>query len=162
MSSDTGLDEAGFSSAAKAAKKKKRIKATESDADNDLQELEYGPHQPPPVNQLDELPIIKSGPSSFEELLERELAKEQEMKRAPNHPSAPSSGSSAPKASFLKRGENSPKQARLHPDNNRSSDAPDLGRHGHHRGYRKLRLHQATKLSRRRGRRLSHPSLPTA
>ena len=104
MSSETGLDEAGFSSAAKAAKKKKRIKAADTDIDNDMQELEYGPHKPPPVNQMDEIPIIKSGPSSFEELLERELAKEQAMKLASNQPSDPSSGVAVPKASFLKRG----------------------------------------------------------
>ncbi len=104
MSSQTGLDEAGFSSAAKAAKKKKRIKAAEPDVDNDLQELEYGPHKPLPVNQLDEIPIMKSGPSSFEELLERELAKEQAGRLASNHPSAPSSGIPVPKATFLKRG----------------------------------------------------------
>ena len=96
--------ESGFGSVAKATKKKKRVTATESDVDNEQQELEYGPHRPPPVNQMDEIPIIKSGPSSFEELLERELAKEQAMKLASNQPSDPSSGIAVPKASFLKRG----------------------------------------------------------
>eukprot|EP00960_Hanusia_phi_P076991 768635-Hanusia_phi.AAC.12 len=52
-----------------------------------------------PPNPADEIPIMKCGPSSFEELLERELAKDASSKDAVKP--APNSGA---RTSFLKRG----------------------------------------------------------
>ena len=50
-------------------------------------------------NPVDEIPIMKRGPSSFEELLERELAKDSSS--TDTIKSAPNSGT---RTSFLKRG----------------------------------------------------------
>ena len=92
------------SSASTTEKKKKRGKVVEHDHDIEAEQTEeYGPHLPS-FNPLDEIPIIKSGPSSFEELLERELAKEQATKQDLDNNTL-ASGSSGPKSNFLKKGE---------------------------------------------------------
>ena len=89
----------------KVTKKKKPIGPVEADPNDEIAiSEEYGPHLPPtPSNPIDEIPIVKSGPSSFEELLERELAKEQAMKSGSCSTSA-AVGTSVPKSNFLKRG----------------------------------------------------------
>jgi hypothetical protein len=86
-------------------KKKPFDRPSEADPENEAAVSEvYGPHlPPPPSNPIDEIPIIKSGPSSWEELLERELAKEQAMKQNAGGTAA-GFGGSAQKTNFLKRG----------------------------------------------------------
>lgn len=62
------------------------------------QQKQHSTSPPPPLNPMDEIPIPKAGPKSFEELLEQELAKEGAHKADPGGRATPAQGT------FLKRG----------------------------------------------------------
>ena len=84
-------------------KKKKQNKICDFEPEDELaaEGIEPLSMPTPPVNPMDEIPIEKLGPSTFEELLERELAREQGGIESPRQ----TSPVSITRSNYLKRGE---------------------------------------------------------